>query len=232
MAGVIDKLVERKFVAYFRSWRTGGIPLAVQRQVVAETVAKHGGKLVEEFIESEWDHRDRPELKKAVAECRKQKAWLVSPQWGTIYRSNAINDALIALRDDYVPAPLLDFEDTVVPDRWLQQAVVPQEKKARDAKPKRPKRSAVHGLGNPKRADAAQARQRGHSTQIEKARRAFEAIRPLVEEAMVSGHEKPQQLADFLNDRGMMTTRGNPWSRQAARELLNRLRRETDEQGQ
>ncbi|EME67561.1 resolvase [Paramagnetospirillum caucaseum] len=229
MAGAADKLVERKFVAYFRRWKTGGISLAVQQQVVAETVAKHGGKLIAEFTEAEWDHRDRPELRKAVAECRKQQAWLVSPTWGTIYRSTAINDALIALRDDYVPAPLLHFDDTVVPDHWIPQTA-PREKKARDAKTELQR--SVHGLGNPKRADATLARQRGHNTQSENARQAFEAIRPLVEEAKASGHEKPQQLADFLNARGTMTTRGNPWSRQAASELLNRFRREAADQRQ
>jgi len=69
----------------------------------------------------------------------------------------------------------------------------------------------------------AEARHRGHNSQIENARRAFEAIRPLIAEATTSGQDTPQRLANFLNARGPITSRGNPWSRQAARLLLKKM---------
>jgi DNA invertase Pin-like site-specific DNA recombinase len=104
-----------KFVAYFRvsTDRQGksGLGLDAQREAVMNYLNGGRWSLVDEFTEVESGKRaDRPELEKALAACRKQKAKLViakldrlsrnlafiatglRPHFGGLYKPSTIRD--------------------------------------------------------------------------------------------------------------------------------------------
>jgi DNA invertase Pin-like site-specific DNA recombinase len=83
-----------KFVAYFRvsTDRQGksGLGLDAQREAVMNYLNGGRWSLVDEFTEVESGKRaDRPELEKALAACKKQKAKLVIPKLDRLSRNLA-----------------------------------------------------------------------------------------------------------------------------------------------
>jgi DNA invertase Pin-like site-specific DNA recombinase len=83
-----------KFVAYFRvsTDRQGksGLGLAAQRKSVLDYLDGGRWSLVAEFTEIEsGKHNDRPELAKALAACKKQKAKLVIAKLDRLSRNLA-----------------------------------------------------------------------------------------------------------------------------------------------
>ena len=89
-----------KFVAYFRvsTDRQGksGLGLAAQREAVMSYLDGGRWALVDEFTEVESGKRnDRPELVKALAACKKQKAKLVIAKLDRLSRNLAFIAALM-----------------------------------------------------------------------------------------------------------------------------------------
>jgi DNA invertase Pin-like site-specific DNA recombinase len=87
-----------QFVAYYRvsTDRQGrsGLGLEAQQKAVRDYLS--GGNIVAEFIEIETGKRnDRPELDKALAECRRHKAKLVIAKLDRLSRNLAFIAALL-----------------------------------------------------------------------------------------------------------------------------------------
>ncbi len=75
-------MAQGKFVAYYRvsteKQGRSGLGLEAQRAAVGQHVARAGGGIAAEYVEVESGRRkDRPELAKALAACRAQRAVLV-----------------------------------------------------------------------------------------------------------------------------------------------------------
>lgn len=89
-----------RFIAYFRvsTVRQGrsGLGLEAQQEAVQRYLASVGGTLMAEHVEVESGKRnDRPELAKAMAECRKHKAKLCIAKLDRLGRNVAFISALM-----------------------------------------------------------------------------------------------------------------------------------------
>lgn len=98
--------ITRKFVAYYRvsTPRQGesGLGLEAQRDSVTRFV-EGAGVLQSEFCEVESGKRcDRPELLKAIADCRRRKATLVIAKLDRLARNVAFVSALMEAGVDFV----------------------------------------------------------------------------------------------------------------------------------
>lgn len=99
------------FIAYYRvstdQQGRSGLGLEAQRAAVAQFVAARGGSIITEFTEVESGRKsDRPELAKALTECRRRKVTLVIVKLDRLAR----NVAFIArLMDTGVPFRAVDM---------------------------------------------------------------------------------------------------------------------------
>jgi len=91
---------EGKFIAYFRASteRQGqsGLGLEAQQKAVVDWLNGGGSELIESFIEVEsGKHAHRPELAKALAQCRRRKAKLVIAKLDRLSRNVAFIASLM-----------------------------------------------------------------------------------------------------------------------------------------
>jgi DNA invertase Pin-like site-specific DNA recombinase len=96
-----------KFVAYFRVSpdRQGrsGLGLAAQREAVENYLNRGRWSLIAEFTEIEsGKHDDRPELEKALAACKKQRAKLVIAKLDRLWRKLAFIASLMDAGVEFV----------------------------------------------------------------------------------------------------------------------------------
>jgi hypothetical protein len=221
------KMVEIRFVAYLRQWRKGGSSVSHQRRAVRAVVEKYGGTLMEEYIEAEkgrwsWRNSDRPQLREALAKCKEKGYWLVSFQWGAMYRDERMNE-IIRRWNESSCGRFLDA-GTVPP--YASQNCIHNVKPALECKVqarKRPRIGPEHGFANPKRSDVETSQKRGLQTQMEQHQRYWDEIRPMVETGVRMGYDSPQELQRYLDEQDVKTFRGKRWSRQAAANLLKRV---------
>lgn len=188
---------------------------------------KCGGTLEKVYIEAEkgrwsWRNSDRPQLRGALAECKEKGYWLVSFQWGAMYRDERMNE-IIRRWDESSCGRFLDAG--IVPP-YVEEKCVEDVKPPLECKPqarKRPRIGPEHGFANPKRADVETSQKRGIQTQMEQRQRYWDEIRPMVETGVRLGYSSPQKLQRYLDEQGIKTVRGKSWSRQAAANLLKRV---------
>jgi len=95
------------FIAYYRvstdKQGKSGLGLEAQRAAVAHYLGSVGGSLHAEFTEVETGKRnDRPELQKALAACRKQKARLVIAKLDRLSRNVAFIAAMMDAGVEFV----------------------------------------------------------------------------------------------------------------------------------
>jgi DNA invertase Pin-like site-specific DNA recombinase len=101
-----------EFVAYYRvsTQKQGVSGLAAQQQAVAKYIAGHHARYVTaSFKEIESGKRsDRPELAKALAECKRCKATLIIAELGSLARNVAL---ISALAESKVELVVCDFPE-------------------------------------------------------------------------------------------------------------------------
>ena len=219
----------KKFIAYYRvstdKQGRSGLGLAAQHKAVADYLGGNGWELIAEFQEVESGKRNgRPELEKALALCKAEKAVLVVAKMDRVgrrasYVLNLLDNSGVKFK--FVEMPhASDLEIGV-------RAVVAQEEgrlisertKAALAEKKRQLAKEGKRLGNP-RPKASLKR----ATASRKAKAALHAqnVLPIIKEVQESGITSLAGIARALDARGMPTARSGAWHANSVRRILER----------
>jgi DNA invertase Pin-like site-specific DNA recombinase len=214
-----------KFVAYFRvsTDRQGksGLGLEAQRESVLRYLDGGRWTLVAEFTEIESGKRnDRPELEKALALCKKQKAKLVIAKLDRLSRNLAF---IAALMDSGVEFIAVDNPHANKLTIHILAAVAQHEREiisARTSAALQAARARGKRLGNPK---LAEARRHAEAAKKESADRYSANILPVIREIQGSGVKSLRGVARALAARGIPTARGGIWTPVQESAILRRV---------
>ena len=216
-----------KFVAYFRVSTTkqgiNGLGMDAQRNTVMNYLNGGDWKLLAEFAEVESGKRkDRPELTKAVALCRKEGATLLIAKLDRLARNAAF---LLNLRDSGV-----DFIATDMPhaDKFTVGIMALVAEKERDLISQRTRDGLAAArrrgikLGNPHPAKALQAARKVNVTLADDYAKAMMIIVQEIRDAHVV---TLRGIAQCLNARGFQTPNGKAFQPQSVKNLVDRAER-------
>lgn len=211
-----------KFVAYYRvsTFHQGANGLGMEAQKTAVQTFLNGGawELLGEFAEVEsGKHKQRPELDKAIALCRKTKARLLIAKLDRLARNAAF---LLNLRDSGVDFLAVDMPHA---DKFTVGIMALVAEKERDMISQRTKDGLAAAkrrgtkLGNPHlsqaRASAVVANQR-------KAADHAASIAPIIKQIKKAGVSSLRGIAQCLNARGCKTPNGKEFAAQSVKNLL------------
>lgn len=211
-----------KFVAYYRvsTKRQGatGLGLDAQRQAVAAYL--DGGSLVGEFTDIESGRKDdRPELARAIALAKRQKATLVIAKLDRLSRRLSFVASLMESGVRFVAVDNPSANELTI---HILAAVAEAERKAisertRSALAAAKRRGVI--LGNPKLARARDAATRAAQ---DSAARFADNVLPVIHGIQRSGATTLRDIASALNARGIPSRRGGVWSAATVSRVLAR----------
>src|SRR6201993_3578275 len=213
-----------KFVAYFRvsTDRQGksGLGLEAQREAVQSYL--NGGRwaLVAEFTEIESGKRnDRPQLEKALAACKRQKAKLVIAKLDRLSRNLAF---IATLMDSGVEFVAVDNPHANKLTVHILAAVAQHEREiisARTSAALKAAKARGKRLGNPR---LSQARRLAAAAKKERADRYSANLLPVIRDIQRSGIKSLRGVARALAARGIPTARGGAWTPVQVSAILQR----------
>jgi DNA invertase Pin-like site-specific DNA recombinase len=215
-----------KFVAYFRvsTDRQGksGLGLEAQRKSILDYLDGGRWDLVGEFTEIESSKQDdRPELEKALAACKKQKAKLVIARLDRLSRNLAF---IATLMDSGVEFIAVDNPHANKSTIHILAAVAQHEREiisARTSAALKAAKARGTRLGNPK---LSEARRLAALAKKKKADRYSANVLPVIREIQRSGIKSLRGVARALAARGIRTPRGGAWSPVQVSSILKRAR--------
>lgn len=226
-------MAEGSFVAYYRvsTDRQGrsGLGLDAQRKTVADFLNGGSWSLLSEFVEVESGKATaRPELEKALARCRVSNATLVVANVSRLTRSVAF---LSRLLEAGVEVRFCDLPKIEGPTGrfLLQQMAAVAELEAglisdRTKKALAAAKARGQKLGNPgnlRNRDIGSAN--GQVVRVEAANRRAADLAPIIAEVRHGGAVSLREIAAGLNDRGVYTAKGKPWSAVQIQRVLARI---------
>jgi len=213
-----------KFVAYFRvstdKQGRSGLGFEAQRHAVDQFLNGGSWSLIGEFIEVESGKRNkRPELEKALAVCKRQKAKLVIAKLDRLSRNLAF---IATLMDSGVEFVAVDNPHANKLTVHILAAVAQHERemiaqRTKDALQAAKARGVV--LGNPK-LDAV--RDRAVASVKADADRFAKNVAPIIREIQSTGVASHRAIARSLNSRGIATARGGVWTAVQVGSILQR----------
>jgi DNA invertase Pin-like site-specific DNA recombinase len=213
-----------RFVAYYRvsTDKQGASGLGLDAQRAAVMTYLNGGpwKLIAEFTEVESGKRsDRPELRKALAACRKLKAKLVIAKLDRLSRNLAFIATLMDSNVEFIAADNPHANRLTV---HILAAVAEHERAAISERTKAALQAAKRRgvkLGGPRLAAARKASIKVRSEAAD----AFATnVRPIIREIQASGVSSLRGVARALTARGVPTARGGDWSDVQVAAILGR----------
>jgi DNA invertase Pin-like site-specific DNA recombinase len=213
-----------KFVAYFRvstdKQGKSGLGLEAQRKSVLDYLDGGRWSSVAEFTEIESGKRnDRPELEKALAACKKQKAKLVIAKLDRLSRNLAF---IAALMDSGVEFVAVDNPHANKLTVHILAAVAQHEREiisARTSAALAAAKARGKRLGNPR---LSEARRHAAMANKERADRYSANVLPVIREIQRSGIKSLRGVARALAARGTRTSRGGAWSPVQVSAILKR----------
>jgi DNA invertase Pin-like site-specific DNA recombinase len=175
---------------------------------------------VAEFTEVESGKRnDRPELEKALAACKKQKAKLVIAKLERLSRNLAF---IATLMDSGVEFVAVDNAHANKLTIHILAAVAQHERElisARTSAALKAAKARGKRLGNPK---LSEARRQAAVAKKESADRFSANVLPVIREIQGSGIKSLRGVARALAARGIPTPRGGTWSPVQVNAILQR----------
>lgn len=203
-----------KFVAYFRvstdRQDKSGLGLEAQREAVMNYLDGGRWTLIKEFTEVESGKRNgRPELVKALAACKRQKAKLVIAKLDRLGRNLAFIATLkesgvefVAVDNPHANELTVHFLAAIA--QHEREMISERSKAALLAAKRRGRR-----LGNPNLPEAAK---RGVAALKANAKRFAANVRPIIDEIIAAGAKSHNAIAAKLNERNVPTARGGVWT--------------------
>lgn len=210
----------QSYVGYFRVSTSGqgqsGLGLEAQRQAVRQFAEQNGGTVVLEVTEIESGRRnDRPELARALAECRRRRATLLIAKLDRLARNVHFVSGLM---ESGVPFTAVDLPTA---DRFVLHiyAAMAEEEARR--------------IGARTKAALAAAKARGTvlgsfgpvlaARNIETANTFAKSMEPTIQALRDEGFQSIRALTDELNRRAVPTANGGRWHVPTVHKLLSRL---------
>jgi DNA invertase Pin-like site-specific DNA recombinase len=225
------KIVGDCFVSYLRvsTDRQGrsGLGIEAQRHAVASYLAGFGAKPVAEFVEVESGKRsDRPELVRALAECRVRKATLVIAKLDRLARDAHF---LLGLQRSDIAFTAADMPNANRLTVGIMAMVAEEERRAISERTKAALAAAkARGVklgGRPESLKNTElGRQRGTEARRAKAAARAQDLAPVIEDIRAEGITSATGIAKALNDRGIPTARGTKWQAVQVQRLERALR--------
>jgi DNA invertase Pin-like site-specific DNA recombinase len=219
-----------RFVAYLRvsTERQGasGLGIEAQREAVAQHVARYGGTVLSEFVETESGKcNERPELARALDACRARRATLLIAKLDRLGRKVAF---IASLMENGVPFVACDMPAATPFELHIRAAVAEEEGRAISARTKAAlaalKARGVK-LGNPRLLAGSPelARAAAAAKSARAASRATD-LRPVLAEIRAAGVTTLAGIAKALTARGEPTPSGRGgWSPASVMRLERRL---------
>jgi len=173
------------------------------------------------FTEVESGKRnDRPELVKALAACKRQKAKLVIAKLDRLGRNLAFIATLmesgvefVAVDNPHVNELTVHFLAAIA--QHEREMISERSKAALLAAKRRGRR-----LGNPNLPEAAK---RGVAALKANAKRFAANVRPIIDEIIAAGAKSHNAIAAKLNERNVPTARGGVWTHVQVGAILRRF---------
>lgn len=227
-----------EFVAYYRvsTKRQGqsGLGIEAQQEAVREYIEQAGGELVGAYTEVESGRKkDRPELSKALAHARCNKAVLVIARLDRLTRNaHFLRDLeesgvqFIAVDNPNVNKVTIRVLAAIAEDE--AEKISARTKAALSAAKARGVKLGSHRPGHWEgREDArlrglAKGRKKAAVVLSAQAARAYDHVTPIVRELHDAG-ESLRGIARVLNERGFKTRRGKEWGPVQVRAVLSML---------
>jgi DNA invertase Pin-like site-specific DNA recombinase len=210
------------FVAYYRvsTDRQGrsGLGLEAQCEAVQRFIGGADSALIAEYTEVETGSRnDRPELNKALAACRRQRARLVIAKLDRLSRNVAFIAAMMDSGVEFVAcdnphATRLTLHILAAVAEHEREMIAARTKAALQAAKARGVRLGGYGADHLAPANKAAATDRAKQ------------LRPLLGELIGAGLSA-REIAAQLAARGIATPRGGRWHPQSVTRLLDRIAR-------
>lgn len=210
------------FIAYYRvsTDRQGrsGLGLDAQRTAVYSYLG-HANTLISEFTEVETGKcNDRPELLKALVECKKHHAKLIIAKLDRLARNLYFISGLMESGVEFVAC------DVPGANRMMLQILAVFAEHEREMISKRTKESLAvakergRRLGNPNPRPASLLGVRKNKSSADKF---SETVRPLVESLKMQGLSL-RDIAAEMNSRSIKTARGGNWHATTVRNVIGR----------
>lgn len=215
---VIGAAVRGSFISYLRvstdKQGRSGLGIEAQRAAVSSYLSGFGSVAVAEFVEVEsGKHADRPELERALAECRVRKATLVIAKLDRLARDAHF---LLGLERSGINFTAADMPNANRLTVGIMAMVAEEERHAVSARTKAALAAAkARGMklgGRPENLKNSELGWR-RSAEMRKAKAAAFAsdLLPLIEAIRAEGITSFGGIAKALNERGIPTARGGRW---------------------
>jgi len=214
--------MQQPFVAYYRvsTARQGHsrLGLEAQQEAVSGFVAGRG-ELVESYTEVESGRNDgRPELQRAIAACRRDKATLVIAKLDRLARSVYFISSLMEGGVDFIAVDMPEANRLTV---HILAAVAEHEREMiskRTSEALKAARARGGQLGNPRATVAAAGARQANVSAADKF---ADTMRPIVTSLREDGMSL-RGIAEALNRRGLKTRTGRQWKAQTVKGVLGR----------
>ena len=217
-----------------RAQEASGLGLEAQRQAVEGFARQHGGDIIAEYREVEtgkW--KERPELAKALAHCRRSKATLVVAKLDRLARNVAFTSTLMESNVDFVccdnpHANKLTIHILAAVAEHEAEAISQRTKaalaaaKARGVKLGSARPGHWDGREDRRLAGVKAAAKAAGEAHARAAEEAYVDLCPLIGELRAKGFTL-QTIADKLNGMGHTTRHGKSWSHTQVARLLQRI---------
>lgn len=208
-----------QFVAYYRvstdKQGRSGLGLEAQERAVLAHAAKIGGEIVASYQEVESSRRKhRPELARALAHCKRDKAILLIAKLDRLARSVSVISNLLESRVEFICCDMPEANKMMIHimaamAEWERDQISKRTKEAlASAKARGTKlgtMGAVRASENKANADAFAA-----------------ALAPVIDDIRSDGHVTVSAITRELNRLQVPVARGGRWHRATVRNALRR----------
>jgi DNA invertase Pin-like site-specific DNA recombinase len=209
-----------KFVAYYRvstdKQGRSGLGLDAQRKAVNDYLKEGDWKLAAEFTEIETGKKsDRPELVKALAACKRQKATLVIARLDRLARNVHFISGMMETKVKFVACDMPEATPFML---HIYAAVAEQEAHAISARTKIALQAAKQRGVRLGRTGAEILAPKYRAEALDRAKQ----LEPVIREMQAKGYSM-RRMATELTKRNVKTPRRGEWHPQTVKMVMKRL---------
>ena len=214
-----------KYITYLRVSTTkqghDGLGIGAQRAAVQQYLARRDHDLLAEYIEVESGRNaDRPELAKALAQAKRNKATLVIARLDRLARSVAFISTMMEAGVAFLACDMVDASPLTL---HIMAAVAEAEAKAISQRTRAAMQAAkARGIQLGNSVNLAEAQQIARQAIIKKADDRATTLLPIIRQIVAGGENSLHRVADRLNEMGIRTARNGSWHGTTVSNMLAR----------
>lgn len=220
-------MITGRFVSYHRvsteKQGRSGLGLDAQKKAVADYLNGGAWELLHEFVEIESGRRkDRPELKAALAMCKREKATLVIAKLDRLARNVAFVATLLEGKIKFVCCDMPEADSTMlhIYSAMAEREAIKISERTKAALAAAKARGRQLGWSMPSRFEEQRiASRHGAAANRSQARRFASNVLPIIGSIRDAGVRSLAGVAEALNARGIATARGGQWHAATVRRL-------------